>query len=132
MIEIFPARSMLIILRNRFYTGNTNKMYKNYQCLFHFHCIKLVMINKLRENFVKVARFLPVKNSCQSAVRTKLNYLERMASTDTGHSSQLLQTQVNMKSALNVLIITKDDDRFLFLKKQLEGAINPDKVLIFI
>ena len=76
------------------------------------------MINKLRENFVKVARFLPVKNSCQSAVRTKLNYLERMASTDTGHSSQLLQTQVNMKSALNVLIITKDDDRFLFLKKQ--------------
>ena len=90
------------------------------------------MINKLRENFVKVARFLPVKNSCQSAVRTKLNYLERMASTDTGHSSQLLQTQVNMKSALNVLIITKDDDRFFALKKQLEGAIDPDKVLIFI
>ena len=55
-----------------------------------------------------------------------------MASTDTGHSSQLLKTQVNMKSALNVLIITKDDDRFLVLKKQLEGAIDPDKVLIFI
>ena len=90
------------------------------------------MINKLRENFVKVARFLPVKNSCKYAVRTKLNYLARMASTDTGHSSQLLKTQVNMKSALNVLIITKDDDRFLVLKKQLEGAIDPDKVLIFI